>query len=86
MIVLAGGMNAMTKILEAVYEDGVLKPLRDPGLTEHQRVVVEIRLPSESAADSELEDWRRVYDGLSDSEIAEVEVIALDRSRFSREP
>jgi len=76
----------MTRVLEAVYEGGVLKPLADPGLAEHQRVVVEIRLPSEPTAEAELEEWHRVFEGLSDAEIAEVETIALDRSRFFREP
>lgn len=76
----------MTRVVEAVYEDGVLKPLVDPGLAEHQRVVVEIRLPSESTAESELEEWQRVFEGLSDAEIDEVETIALDRSHFFREP
>jgi len=76
----------MTRVLEAVYEDGVLKPLADPGLAEHQRVVVEIRLPSEPTAESELKEWHRVFEGLSDAEIAEVETITLDRSHFFREP
>ena len=71
----------MTRVLEAVYEDGVLKPLTDPGL-EHQRVVVEIRLSSEPTAESELEKWHRVFEGFSDAQIAEVETIALDRSHF----
>lgn len=74
----------MVKILEAVYEDGVFKPLVDPGLTDHQRVIVEIRLPAEPETNSELGAWQRVYEGLSESDIAEVEAIALDRSRFSR--
>jgi predicted DNA-binding antitoxin AbrB/MazE fold protein len=69
----------MVKILEAVYEGGVFKPLADPILTDHQKVIVEIRLPEES----ELGAWQRVYEGLSESDIAEVEAIALDRSRFS---
>ncbi len=33
----------MTRTLEAVYEDGVFKPLEDPGLKDHQRVVIEIK-------------------------------------------
>jgi len=78
--------TTMTRVVGAVYEDGVLKLLADPGLAEHQRVVVEIRLPSESTAESELEEWQRVFEGLSDTEIAEVETIAFDRSRFFREP
>ena len=75
----------MLKILEAVYEDGVFKPLADPGLTDHQRVILEIRrLPDEPHVDSELGAWRRVYEGLSESDIAEIEAIALDRSHISR--
>jgi len=73
----------MMKSLEAVFEDGVLKPLADPGLSDHQRVIVDIRLPMEQDAESELGAWRRVYEGLSESEIAEVEAIALNRSRAS---
>ncbi len=76
----------MTKVLEAIYEGGVLRPLGDLGLAEHQRVLVEIRLPAESAPELELAEWHRVYEGLSDAEITEVESIALDRSRFLREP
>ena len=75
----------MTRVLEAVYEGGVFRPLVDPGLTEHQRVFVEIRLPSETQADGELENWLAVYAGLSESEIAEVEAVTLDRSHFSRD-
>lgn len=29
--------------------------------------------------------WHEVYEGLSEDEVAEVEAMALDRSRFSRE-
>lgn len=76
----------MTRILEAVYEDGVLRPLEDPGLEEHQRVLLEIRIePQDLPSSSPLAAWHRVYEGLSEDDIAEVEAIALDRSRFSRE-
>jgi len=33
----------MARVLRAIYEDGVLKPLEDPGLTDHERVVIEIK-------------------------------------------
>lgn len=75
----------MTRILEAVYEDGVLRPLEDPGLQEHQRVLLEIRFEPREQASSALEAWHQVYEGLSADEIAEVEAMALDRSRFSRD-
>jgi predicted DNA-binding antitoxin AbrB/MazE fold protein len=76
---------AVTRILEAVYEDGVLRPLEDPGLQEHQRVLLEIRFEPREQASSALEAWHQVYEGLSADEIAEVEAMALDRSRFSRD-
>jgi predicted DNA-binding antitoxin AbrB/MazE fold protein len=75
----------VTRILEAVYEDGVLRPLEDPGLQEHQRVLLEIRFEPREQASSALEAWHQVYEGLSADEIAEVEAMALDRSRFSRD-
>ena len=75
----------MTRTLEAVYEGGVLKPLEDPGLEEHQRVFLEIRTEPQEAIASTLEAWQQVYEGLSEQEIAEVEAIALDRGHFSRE-
>ena len=75
----------MTRILEAVYEDGVLRPLEDPGLQERQRVLLEIRFEPLEQASSALEAWHQVYEGLSEGEIADVEAMALDRSRFSRD-
>lgn len=32
----------MARTLEVVYEDGVLKPLEDPGLTDHEHAMIEI--------------------------------------------
>ncbi len=109
----------MSRTLAAIFEDGVLKPLEDPGLAEHELVEVKItRKPQEEAAprtrrvpgsakglikmaddfDEPLEEelgseesgaklaaWHEVYEGLSEDEVAEVEAMALDRSRFSRE-
>jgi predicted DNA-binding antitoxin AbrB/MazE fold protein len=72
----------VVRVLEAIYEDGVLKPLADPGLAEHQRVVVEIRPAEETGTGSPLEAWQQVYAGLSETDVAEVEAIALDRSHF----
>lgn len=63
----------MVRVIEAVYEDGVLKPLADPGLQERQRVVIKIQDPTEAISGSSLEEWQRVYEGLSEEDIAEVE-------------
>lgn len=53
-------------------------------MTDNQRVIVEIRLPTELDAEAALGAWQRVYEGLSESDVAEIEAITLDRSRFSR--
>jgi predicted DNA-binding antitoxin AbrB/MazE fold protein len=75
----------VTRILQAVYEGGVLRPLEDPGLEEHQRVLLQIQIEPQETASSALAGWHRVYEGLSAEEIAEVEAIALDRGSFFRE-
>jgi len=75
----------VTRSLQAIYEGGVLRPLEDPGLEEHQRVHIEIQIEPQPGASAALEAWHRVYEGLSDNEIAEVEAITLDRGHFFRE-
>lgn len=72
----------MDCIFEAVYENGVLKPLESIKLLEHQRVTIVIQLPMVENPDQELESWHQVYSELSDQEIEEIESIALDRSHF----
>jgi predicted DNA-binding antitoxin AbrB/MazE fold protein len=75
--------TAASRVFEAVYEDGVLKPLQDPGLPEHHRFAVRVQELGEMRAAADLATWHEVYAGLSDEDIAAVEEIALDRSRFS---
>jgi predicted DNA-binding antitoxin AbrB/MazE fold protein len=72
----------MDCILEAIFENGVLKPLESIKLPEHQRVTIAIQLPLVKNPDQELESWHQVYSGLSNREINEIESIALDRSHF----
>jgi predicted DNA-binding antitoxin AbrB/MazE fold protein len=72
----------MDYILEAVYENGVFKPLESLKLPEHQRVMITIQLPPVENPNIELESWRQVYAGLSDADILQIESIALDRSHF----
>ena len=77
----------MQQMIDAVYEDGVLKPLGSLDLQEHQRVritVEPITEPNTAAPGEVLRAWLKVYEGLSPKEVAEVEEIALDRSRFMR--
>jgi len=72
----------MGRFIEAIYEDGVLKPLEDPGLREHERILLDLRPLARQEAGSHLAGWQRVYEGLSEAEIDEVEAIALDRAQF----
>jgi predicted DNA-binding antitoxin AbrB/MazE fold protein len=79
------GDVTVTKILQAVYEGGVLRLLEDPGLKEHQRVLLEIRTEPQETVSSAIEAWHQVYEGLSEEEIAGVEAVVLDRSHCFRE-
>lgn len=72
------------RVFEAIYEDGVLKPVDDPGLPEHHRFSVQVQEVGEVSGTETLAAWHRIYEGLSDEDQAAVEIIALDRSRFSR--
>jgi predicted DNA-binding antitoxin AbrB/MazE fold protein len=72
----------MDYTFEAIYENGVLKPLESLKLHDHQRVTISIQVSPVENPDEELESWHQVYAGLSDSDIREIESMALDRSRF----
>jgi predicted DNA-binding antitoxin AbrB/MazE fold protein len=63
-------------VFEAIYENGVLKPLKSLELPDHQRVTITIQLPPVENPDEELESWNQVYAGLSDSDIREIESMA----------
>ncbi|MBI3948511.1 MAG: antitoxin family protein [Armatimonadetes bacterium] len=78
----------MSVTIEAVYERGLFRPLQPVALPEGQRVSVTVPAGAMSLAEAQahLAKWHRVYEGLSDEEVAEVESIALDRANFSRMP
>jgi len=69
------------QIIDAVFENGAFRPLH-PGpvpLAPGQRVRLTIEPDPSSRI---LESAARVYQGLSESEIDEIEQIALDRRDF----
>jgi len=72
----------MEYTLEAIYEGGVFKPIKSLKLPEHQKVTLTIHQPPVENPEKELESWQKVYEGLSDRDIVEIESIALDRSHF----
>jgi predicted DNA-binding antitoxin AbrB/MazE fold protein len=75
----------MTRVVEAIYENGMLRPLEMLDLPEHQRVRITIHEPIVESPEETLEAWHQVYEGCADEEIAQIETIALDRSRFMRQ-
>jgi predicted DNA-binding antitoxin AbrB/MazE fold protein len=74
----------MTQTIEAVYEDGVLKPLRPLSLPQHQPVSIIIHVPVAETSEDALALWEQVYAGLTPDEIAQVEAIALDRHNIRK--
>lgn len=71
--------------IEAIYEHGVFKPLKHPGLTEKQHVRLSIEVLSQETAGEMLpmlELASQVYEGLSGRDVDEVERIALNRREF----
>lgn len=75
----------MPRVIDAIYEQGMLKPLEALDLPDHQRVRVTIYELGEESPDEQLDAWQSVYDGLTDEEIGQIEAVAFDRSRFMRQ-
>jgi predicted DNA-binding antitoxin AbrB/MazE fold protein len=75
----------MARVIEAIYENGTLKPLETLDLPEHQRVRITIHEPIVESPDETLEAWHQVYKGCAAEDIAHIEAIALDRSHFMRQ-
>ena len=73
----------MTQTIEAVYQNGMFRPLRDlePELEEGEKVVINVESYSENAK-MLMKLAENFYEGLSEQDINEIEKIALDRSNF----
>ncbi len=71
----------MTRSLDAIYENGIFRPLtaQSFAFADGQRVRITVDDPSEPAV---LQLLASVYEGLSATEIDEVQRIAVDRSNF----
>jgi hypothetical protein len=83
--------NEAKRLVEELPEDAtwVVRQAVEAGLRDSDAgravSVEEVRVRfGLSGPDSELAAWQEVYAGLSEDEIAEIESLALDRSRFSR--
>lgn len=73
----------MTKTVDAIYEDGIFKPIDPINIPEHKRVTLIIEEKQQESADI-LSLAANVYSGLSSQNIEAVEELAIDRSNFSR--
>lgn len=77
----------MTEHLDAIYKNGSFFPVGDSSisLSDGARVRLTVASIEQSSANNVLELAARVYAGLSESDIAEIERIATDRSSFFSE-
>lgn len=73
----------MKQSIEAIFDNGQFTPLNNPSLPfvqgQHVRLTIEANL---QASDDLLELAAKVYEGLSDEQVNEIEGIALDRKDF----
>jgi predicted DNA-binding antitoxin AbrB/MazE fold protein len=74
----------MKQFVEAIYEDGVFRPVLPLELPVGERVRVEIDVQPKVDVAAMLADFQKVYDGFSSKEIDELEKVVLDRSNFAR--
>jgi predicted DNA-binding antitoxin AbrB/MazE fold protein len=72
------------QVLEAIYREGLLTPLEPLDLAENQRVLIAIHPLAGEEPEEAVSAWQRVYAGLSEQEINEIEHIALDRIRSTQ--
>jgi len=72
----------MKETIDAVYENGVFRPLKRPAILDGLKVRIEVETPSESKAEDLVELAAQVYNGLSNEQVDEIEQIALDRRHF----
>ncbi len=73
----------MTQTIEAIYQNGMFKPLTtiEEKFSEGEKVRITIQ-DRETSANEIMKLAENFYEGLSEEEIDEIEKIALDRSNF----
>ena len=73
----------MSQTIEAIYQNGMFKPLNPVSgeIEEGEKVEIIIK-DKRLSPDEMLKLAGQVYEGLSEKDIEEIELIALDRSNF----
>jgi predicted DNA-binding antitoxin AbrB/MazE fold protein len=74
----------MARTVEAIFEEGVFKPLSPLNISEHKRIKLIIEDESEEPLDI-LSLASMVYNGFSPEDIVDIEKVVLDRTHFSRD-
>jgi predicted DNA-binding antitoxin AbrB/MazE fold protein len=74
----------MKQFVEAIYEDGVFRPVLPLELPAGERVRVEIEVKPKADVEAMLAEFQKVYEGFTSEEIDDLEKVILDRSSFSR--
>ena len=72
----------MKQTLEAIYEDGVFKPVEHLEIPNGQQVRLEVETLSDPSMEDVLSLAAQVYEGLTDQDINEIEQIAFQRADF----
>ena len=73
----------MTQTIQAIYQNGMFKPLNPVSEEIIEGKTVEITITEKKLSPEEmLELASQVYEGLSEKDIDEIERIALDRTNF----
>ena len=72
----------MQKTFDAIYENGVFRPLQPPEIRDGQHVQLVVRETSKESPEDLLVLAAQVYQGLSESLIDDIERIALSRRAF----
>jgi predicted DNA-binding antitoxin AbrB/MazE fold protein len=74
----------MARTVDAIFEEGVFKPLSPLNISEHKRIKLIIEDESEEPSDI-LSLASMVYNGFSPEDIVDIEKVVLDRTHFSRD-
>jgi predicted DNA-binding antitoxin AbrB/MazE fold protein len=72
----------MTQTVEAIYQNGSFRVIEPKDIPLHEGQNVRLTIEASGNGDDILALATDVYDGLSESEIDEIEEIALDRTDF----
>jgi predicted DNA-binding antitoxin AbrB/MazE fold protein len=68
--------------VDAVYKDGVFRPVSSPELAEGERVRLTVERVAQAQPDDILKLAKQVYEGLSQQDIDEIEDMARHRALF----